>query len=105
MTTFDKREDAFENKFIHDKEAEATLELRKVKRLAQWAAEKMQYDSVKTAHYAEKLMDVLLDTKKTANVIHQIVADIQASGHEITEALVHAQFISYEKQVRKELGL
>ena len=41
MTTFDDRENAFENKFAHDAEMQFKAEARRNKLLGLWAAEKM----------------------------------------------------------------
>ena len=39
MTTFDKRKDAFENKFAHDAQLRFKAEARRNKLLGHWAAE------------------------------------------------------------------
>src|SRR5690348_17791157 len=41
MTTFDKREDAFEKQFAHDEELKFKAEARRNKLLGLWAAEKL----------------------------------------------------------------
>lgn len=105
MTTFDKREDAFEKKFVHEREAEFTIQVRKVKLLAEWAAQKMQYDAKRAAQYVEELIQQQVGKKTTEEVIQHILKDFNRLGLAISEQLVHQQSVAYEKQVRQELGL
>lgn len=64
MTTFDDRENAFENKYAHDQEMQFKAEARCNKLLALWAAEKMGRDDV------------------DAYVAEVIKADFEEAGHE-----------------------
>ena len=66
MTTFDDRENAYENKFAHDAELRFKAESRCNKLLALWAAGKMGK--------AEDQID--------AYVIEVIKADFEEAGHE-----------------------
>ena len=66
MTTFDDRENAFENKFAHDEEMKFKAEARCNKLLGLWAAEQMG----KTGQEAE-------DYAKTV-----VIADFEEAGHE-----------------------
>ncbi len=66
MTTFDDRENAFENKFAHDEEMKFKAEARCNKMLGLWAAEQMG----KTGQEAE-------DYAKTV-----VIADFEEAGHE-----------------------
>ena len=41
MTTFDKREEGFENKFVHDEDLKFKAEARRDRLLGLWVAEKL----------------------------------------------------------------
>ncbi len=64
MSTFDKREDAFENKFVHDETLRFKAKARRDKLLALWAAEKLGR------------------TDLDAYVAEVLAADIEESGDE-----------------------
>jgi len=66
MTTFDERENAFENKFAHDAEMQFKAEARRNKLLGLWAAELLGKSGDEANAYA---MDV-------------IKADFKEAGHE-----------------------
>lgn len=105
MTTFDKREDAFERKFVQDREVEFTLQARKVKLLAHWAAKKMQYDEKRTVQYAEELICQQVDGRNSEEIIECIMRDFARAGVALTEEDVRQQLSVYEEQVRQALDL
>lgn len=66
MTTFDDRENAFENKFAHDEEMKFKAEARCNKLLGLWAAELLGKSGDAAAEYAKSV----------------VVADFEEAGHE-----------------------
>jgi hypothetical protein len=52
MTTFDKREDAFEQQFAHDEELKFKATARRNKLLGLWAAEKLGLKGAEADSYA-----------------------------------------------------
>ncbi|RYG91862.1 DUF1476 domain-containing protein [Loktanella sp. IMCC34160] len=66
MTTFDERENAFENKFAHDAEMQFKAEARCNKLLGLWAAEKLGKTGDDAAAYAKEV----------------VVSDFEEAGHE-----------------------
>ncbi|WP_420858617.1 DUF1476 domain-containing protein [Marivivens marinus] len=66
MTTFDDRENAFENKFAHDAEMQFKAEARCNKLLGLWAAEKLGKTGDDAAAYAKEV----------------VVSDFEEAGHE-----------------------
>ena len=57
MTTFDDRENAFENKFAHDEELRFKAEARRNKLLGLWAAGLMGKTGDDAAAYAKLIAD------------------------------------------------
>ncbi|MCL7465754.1 DUF1476 domain-containing protein [Phaeovulum sp. NW3] len=66
MTTFDDRENAFENKFAHDAELQFKAEARRNKLLGLWAAGLLGKSGAEAEAYAKEV----------------IAADFQEAGHE-----------------------
>ena len=56
MSTFDDRENAFENKFAHDAEMQFKAEARANKLLGLWAAELMGKSAEDAAEYAKEVV-------------------------------------------------
>ena len=78
MTTFDDRENAFENKFAHDEELKFKAEARRNKLLGLWAAEKMGLTGGEAEAYAKSV----------------VVADFQEAGDEDVFRKIRADFDS-----------
>ncbi len=55
-TTFDKREEGFENKFAHDEELRFKASARRNKMLGMWAAEKMGLTGAPAEAYAKEVV-------------------------------------------------
>jgi hypothetical protein len=56
MTTFDKREDGFEKKFVHDEELQFKANARRNKLLGLWAAEKLGLTGAQAEAYAKEVV-------------------------------------------------
>ena len=80
MTTFDKREDAFEKQFAHDEELKFKATARRNKMLGLWAAEKLGLSGAEADSYA--LSIVMLEFEQTGDhdVMHKIRKDFDAKG-------------------------
>lgn len=80
MTTFDKREEAFEKKFAHDEELLFKATARRNKLLGLWAAEKMGLSGDKAADYARSVIEADFSEAGDADVIAKLEADLSAAG-------------------------
>ncbi len=80
MTTFDKREEAFEKQFAHDEELKFKATARRNKLLGLWAAEKMGLTGAEADSYA--LSVVMADFEETGDhdVVRKIRKDFDAKG-------------------------
>src|ERR1700733_4517713 len=80
MTTFDKREDAFEKQFAHDEELKFKATARRNKLLGLWAAEKLGLKGAEADSYA--LSVVMSDFEETGDhdVMRKIRKDFDAKG-------------------------
>jgi hypothetical protein len=80
MTTFDKREEGFENQFAHDEELKFKATARRNKLLGLWAAEKLGLNGAEADSYA--LSVVMSDFEETGehDVVRKIRKDFDAKG-------------------------
>jgi hypothetical protein len=67
MTTFDKREEAFEQQFAHDEELKFKATARRNKLLGLWAAEKLGLSGAEADSYA----------------LSVVMSDLEASEHDV----------------------
>ena len=56
MTTFDKREEGFEQKFVHDEEMLFKAHARRNRLVGLWAAEKLGLDGAAADAYASEVV-------------------------------------------------
>lgn len=80
MSTFNRREEAFENKFAHDEELRFKAVARRNKLLGQWAAEKMGLDPEQTDAYAKAVVRSDLEEPGEEDVFRKIRKDFDDAG-------------------------
>jgi hypothetical protein len=80
MTTFDKREDAFEKQFAHDEELRFRANSRRNRLLGMWAAEKLGLHGAEAEAYAKALVAFDLDAAGDHDVLSKIRQDFAAKG-------------------------
>jgi hypothetical protein len=78
MTTFDKREEAFEQQFAHDEDLKFKATARRNKLLGLWAAEKLGLSGAEADSYA--LAIVMADLEGSYDVAQKIRNDFDAKG-------------------------
>ncbi len=83
MTTFDKREKAFENKYKHDQELQFRVEVRRNKLLGLWAAELLSKDDAEA--YAKEVVSADFEEPGDADLVRNILGDMQDAGIEMSE--------------------
>ena len=85
MTTFDDRENAFENMYAHDAEMQFKADARRNKLLGLWAAEKMGLSGDAADAYAKAV--VIEDLKEVGDedVYRKVSADLAGKGADVPE--------------------
>ena len=91
MTTFDKREDAFEKQFAHDEELKFKAEASRNKLLGLWAAEKLGKSGADADAYAKEVVAADFEEAGDADVLRKVLGDLSAKGAAVTEAEVRAK--------------
>ena len=90
MTTFDKREEAFEKKYSLDEELRFKSVARRNRLFGQWVAEKLGMSGAERDAYAKEVVTIEIDGGDAA-VIRKIAADLAAKGSTITAADIQAK--------------
>jgi hypothetical protein len=80
MTTFDKREDAFEKQFAHDEELRFKATARRNKLLGLWAAEKLGLSGAEAESYAKSIVMADLEEAGDHDVLRKLRKDFDAKG-------------------------
>ena len=85
MSTFDDRENAFENKFAHDEEMKFKAEARRNKLLGLWAAELLGKSGDDAAAYAKEVVVADFEEAGHEDVVRKVAGDLgdKASADEI----------------------
>jgi hypothetical protein len=80
MTTFDKRKDAYENKFAHDEALRFKAEARRNKLLGRWAAELLGKSGEEVESYAREVVRADFEEPGDEDVFRKIRADFDAAS-------------------------
>ncbi len=80
MTTFDKREDAFEKKFAHDAELQFKAEARRNRQLGLWAAKLLGKSGADAEAYAKEVVAADFEKAGEEDVFAKIRRDFDAAG-------------------------
>lgn len=82
MTTFDKREQAFEKKFAHDEELKFKASARRNKYLGLWAAEKLGKTGADADLYAKSVVMADFEEAGDDDVLRKVKADFDTGSVE-----------------------
>ena len=76
MTTFDDRENAFENKFAHDEQMTFKAEVRRNKLLGLWAAELLGKTGSEADEYAKEVVKSDFEEEGIEDVVRKVAGDL-----------------------------
>jgi hypothetical protein len=88
MTTFDRREEGFENQFAYDEELRFKAEARRNKLLGLWAAEKLKLSGPAADDYARGVVDAAVAAAGDRAVVSKLAGDLTAKGAGIPEGAI-----------------
>lgn len=100
MSTFDDRENAFENKFAHDAEMQFKAEARRNKLLGLWAAELLGKDGDAAAAYAVEVVKSDFEEAGDEDVLRKVSGDL---GDKATEAEIRAKMTELLAEAKAQL--
>ena len=102
MTTFDNRENAFENKFAHDADLQFKIVARRNKLLGIWAAEKMGLTPEETDAYAKSVVQADFEEAGDEDVVRKLLGDLTSAGVEVDDATVRAALETQLVEARRQ---
>jgi hypothetical protein len=91
MTTFDQREQAFEQKFGHDEELKFKARARKNKMLGLWAAGLIGKTGAAAEAYARDIVMADFEKPGDHDVVHTLMHDLAAAGKPTEEHTIRRQ--------------
>lgn len=88
-TTFDKREEGFEKKFVHDEELRFKAMARRNKMLGLWAAGVLGKSGADAETYAKEVVMADFAESTENDVVHKLLKDLRPKG--VTEQQIRTQ--------------
>jgi hypothetical protein len=85
MTTFDKREKAFEEKYKHDQDLQFKVEVRRNKLLGLWVADLLGLSGADAEAYAKEVISADFEEPGDADLIRKIQADTAPKSIDLSE--------------------
>jgi len=98
MSTFDERENAFENKFAHDAELQFKADARRNKLLGLWVAEQLGKSGSEAADYAKEVVKSDFEEAGHEDVFRKVSADLGDKADETTVRAKMSEFMEMAKQ-------
>ncbi len=102
MTTFDDREQAFENKFAHDEELQFKITARRNKLVGLWAAELMGLTPEEADAYAKSVVQADFEEAGDEDVVRKLLGDLTSAGIETDDAAVRAAIDAKQVEARRQ---
>jgi hypothetical protein len=90
MTTFDKREEGFEKKFVIDEDLKFKAEARRNKLLGLWAADRQGISGDAASAYARDIIAADFD-EAGHGALRKVTDDLTAKGITVTEEQIRAK--------------
>ena len=86
MTTFDKRKDAYESKFVRDEELRFKATARRNKLLGLWTAGRMGRSGDEAESYAREVIRSDMQEAGDEDVLRKVRGDLDAAGVTTSDA-------------------
>lgn len=96
MTSFDDRESAFENKFVHDAETRFKMDAQTNKLLGLWAAELLGKSGDAVDAYVLEVIKSDFEEAGHEDVIRKVSADLEGKADEAT---IRAKLAEYSAEI------
>ena len=103
MTTFDDRENAFENKFAHDEQLRFRVIARRNRLLGQWAAKLMGLSDAEADAYAKDVIRADFEEAGDEDVIRKVLGDLTGAGVDTDDAKVREAIGHKEAEARRQI--
>lgn len=100
MSTFDDRENAFENKYAHDAEMQFKAEARRNRLMGLWVAEALGKTGDEANAYAVEVVKADFEEAGHEDVMRKVMGDL---GGKLPEAEVRAKYESLMPIAKEQL--
>jgi hypothetical protein len=97
MTTFDDRENAFENKFAHDQEMQFKAEARRNKLMGLWVADILEKSDDDAAAYAREVVKADFEEAGHEDVMRKVMGDLDGRVPEDQVRAKYEQLLAVAK--------
>ena len=101
MSTFDRREEAFENRFAHDEELLFKALARANRLLGLWAAQQLGKTGEAAEEYAKGLVSGDIVNHVQSGILDQVRKDFAAAGVAQSEHQIERHFHEFRVQAQK----
>lgn len=101
--TFEDREEAFENKFKHDKLLQYRAVARRNMLMGLWVAEQLGLKGEEAQHYARVIVQTDLKMPGDEDVLARIRADLEAAGIEISDHRLHKRLHEFFAEAKHQI--
>jgi hypothetical protein len=103
MTTFDDRENAFENMYAHDAQMQFKAEARRNKLLGLWAAAKMGLSGDAADAYAKTVVIADLEEAGDEDVFRKVAGDLAEKGAGVSDDEVRGQMKALMAEAKAQI--
>lgn len=103
MTTFDDRENAFENKFAHDQDMAFRIVARRNRLVGHWAAAKMGLTPAETDAYAKSVVQADFEEAGDEDVVRKLLGDLIGAGVDTSDEEVRQAISDQMVEARRQL--
>lgn len=103
MTTFDKREDAFEREFVHNEELRFKATARRNKIFGLWAAEKLGKTGEAAEEYARDVVRADFEEPGDEDVFRKVRRDFDEAGLDVSDHQIRRQMTDLLAQAIADL--
>jgi len=100
MSTFDDRENAFENKYAHDEEMQFKAFARRNKLLGMWAADLLGKSGEDAMNYAKEVVLSDLEEAGHEDVVRKVAGDL---GNKAEEATIREKMAELLKTAKEQV--
>ena len=102
MSTFDNRENAFENKFAHYEEMLFRVTARRNKLVGLWAAEQMKLTPEESDSYAKSVVQADFEEAGDEDVVRKLLGDLTSAGVETDDVAIRAMLDTKMVEARRQ---
>lgn len=102
MSTFDNRENAFENKHAHDEEMQFKITARRNKIVGLWAAEAMKLTPEEADAYAKAVVQADFEESGDEDVVRKLLGDLTSAGIDTDDAQIRAALDTAQVEARRQ---